>query len=132
MKKKGMHAFLVTALLFCLFLKFIPTMSDFQMTDSGAEQEQDVMKLESSKKLYESAVDHDPFSIVGNQEFYDFVDAESLDGSGTENEPYIIDGFVIEISARSSHLWRCFNFRLLEIGPAQPVMRDSHQVIKIQ
>ena len=58
-----------------------------------------------TKSYYESYTPHDAIWIQSNQEFADQAAAESWDGNGTEDFPYIITGYYFNQETQPLRIW---------------------------
>jgi len=85
-------------LIILLFLFILPSVQLFNSNHTSTD-------IELSKTFTESYVHHDQIWIQGDAEFHAQAAAESWDGEGTEESPYVITGFLFDCESQPLRIW---------------------------
>ncbi|MFW9928595.1 MAG: right-handed parallel beta-helix repeat-containing protein, partial [Candidatus Thorarchaeota archaeon] len=97
-----------------------------------------IVSVNSSNNSEQAFITHNPIIINGNSEFLSFVSSDSLSGSGTSNDPYIVENLLlnsssdIQISIKNVDLYFIIQNNIIENGNKQGILLDtvSNAIIK--
>jgi parallel beta-helix repeat protein len=109
MKNKGkLVSLLLSVLLVSLILSYTPQTTDLGMALNRGAEHNSTQGILNPQEFWSirAGISHAPIFINSDSNFTDTVSAEGWDGEGTEEYPYIIEGYDIDRNGEDGHcIW---------------------------